>query len=95
MKEARKPISLHVDGKTRVIRDVRANTDREFEASYRGCQITITPMGERDPKEEGRRLSLEVRAADGCMIVDTWEYAKDFSREDLLRKAISNILSSQ
>ena len=84
-------IRLRIDGKLRIIKDVRANTDTDFEAFYRGCHIVITEMGERDP-DAPRRFSLDVRAADGCMIVDTWEYARDFSREALLEKALANIL---
>ncbi len=84
-------IRLKVGGNLRIIRRVMANTDTEFEAFYRGCQIIIVEMGECD-EHSPQRFLLNVRAPDGGLIVDTWEYARDFSREALLVKALTNIL---
>lgn len=84
-------IRLLVTGKTRIIRDVKVDTETEFEAFYRGCHIIITEMGERDP-DAPQRFSLDVRAPDGCLIVDTWKYASECSREDMLVEALTNIL---
>lgn len=86
-----KSIRLTVKGKTRIIREIKANTDESFRGVYQGCEITISEMGERDPKAR-KRWSFEVRGRDGCLMVDTWEYADEKDRTALLTEALENIL---
>jgi hypothetical protein len=89
-------IRINVGGKTRIIRDVKVDTESEFEAYYKGYHIVITEMGERewfDEKYDDKRNSLTVSGLDGCLIVDTWEYEHDKDRQALLKEALENILS--
>jgi hypothetical protein len=82
---------LTVDGKSRIIRDVRQDDDEGFHGYYRGCEISISEYGYTKPG--GRfRWNFDVRAPDGSYVVNTWEYADEVTREQMLETAVRNIL---
>ncbi|MDQ3917192.1 MAG: hypothetical protein M3348_01705 [Acidobacteriota bacterium] len=87
-------VRIEVFGKRRIIRDVRKDDPESFVAYYRGHSIEIGEMAQRGD-HEAQRFYLDVRAADGCKVVDTWEYAREFDREALLRVALENILHDE
>lgn len=88
------PTRLTVKGKLRIIRDVKENEENSFWAYYRGCSIQISPMYKDDPRAR-KRWSFDVCGRDGCYIVNTWEYADEKTREQLLIEALENILHNE
>lgn len=85
------PLRLPVDGRLRIVCDVRQHDDEGFHAYYRGCEISISEYGYTKPGERFR-WNFDVRGADGCYIVNTWEYADEHTIEALVRVALENIL---
>lgn len=84
---AYKPIKIKVDGKNRIIKDIRENKEESFWALYKKYEIFI----DKEPDEFLYKdvFYARVHHPNGELIVDGW-MANNF--DDCLRICMENIL---
>lgn len=75
----------------RVFRKVTTRTDEEFDAMYKGRDISIRRMDEKGQAPNGMyRYSITVTAPNGMYDVNTWEYMR--SMDDAIGEACTQAL---